>query len=140
MNRTIIILAAALSFAAIGAHAESPDPSGQFAAHVNSTKSRAQVLGELREAQRTGDILASGEQGGTLYDLNPRAYPAREVVAGKTRDEVRAETLQAIRDGDIIVSGELGLTERQVNPQQFLARHGSGGTVVAHTPKQPSAQ
>ena len=121
-----IILAAAMSIAAIAAHAETPDPSGQFAAPVlKSSKSRSEVLAELKEAQRTGDILASGE-GGTLYERNPHAYPPRPVVAGKSRDQVRAETLQAIRDGDIIVGGELGLTARALNPQLYMARNGSG--------------
>jgi hypothetical protein len=128
MNRTIL-LAAALSIAAIAAHAETPDPSGQFAHAVTSSKSRAQVAAELKEAQRTGDILAAGDQGATLYELNPGAYPARPVVAGKSREEVRDETLQAIQDGDIIVSGELGLTERQLHPQGYLAHNGFGRRV-----------
>jgi hypothetical protein len=122
-----IILAAAISIAAVAAHAESPDPSGQFAAPVlKASKSRSEVLAELKEAQRTGDILAPGEQGVTLYEQNPHAYPPRPVVAGKSRNQVRAETLQAIRDGDIIVGGELGLTARELNPQHYLARNGSG--------------
>jgi Domain of unknown function (DUF4148) len=122
-----IILAAAMSIAAIAGHAESPDPSGQFAAPVlKSSKSRSEVLAELKEAQRTGDILAPGDLGVTLYELNPGAYPVRPVVASKSRDQVRAETLQAIRDGDIVVGGELGLTERELNPQRYTARDGSG--------------
>ena len=132
-----IILATVMSIAAIAAHAETPDPSGQFAAPVTSSRSRSEVLVELKEAQRTGDILAPGDQVGTLYEQNPRAYPPRPVVAGKSRDQVRAETLQAIRDGDIIVGGELGLTARDLNPQLYTARNGSGQR--EHTAKEQIA-
>ena len=120
MRRTIV-LAATLSVAALAALAETPDPSGQFAAPITHSKTRSEVAAELREAQRTGDILAPGDQGITLYELNPSAYPARVQLAGKTRGQVRAETLQAIHDGDII-RGELGLPERDLFPQRFMAR------------------
>ncbi|HYE40244.1 MAG TPA: DUF4148 domain-containing protein [Ramlibacter sp.] len=120
MKRTSLFLAGFLSLAAFTAQAESPDPSGQFAVSVRSGKTRAAVLAELKEAQRTGDILAAGE-GGTRYDLNPGAYPARMQVAGKTREQVREETLQALRDGDV-PSGELGLTQREAFPERYMAR------------------
>lgn len=141
MQRTLIS-AAVLAFAAIAAHAESPDPSGQFAIQIQSTKSRANVVAELKQAQRSGDIVAGGELGVTEYELNPGAYPARPVVAGKSREEVRAETLQAVRDGDIIVGGELGLTERQLSPQTYTAHNGFGHKVkIARSPVAvPAAQ
>lgn len=121
MKRTTLVLAGLLSLAA---HAESPDPSGQFAATVRSAKARADVLAEWREAQRTGDFQPAGE-GGTAYERNPRAYPPRLQVAGKTREEVRAETLQALRDGDV-TSGEQGLTQREAFPQRYMARAEEG--------------
>jgi predicted RNase H-like HicB family nuclease len=127
MTRTLLI-AAALSIAGIAAHAESPDPSGQFAHAVTASKTRAQVIAELKEAQRTGDILAPGDEGLTEYQLNPRAFPPREAVAGKTREEVQAETKQAIHDGDII-QGESGLTERETFPQAYAYRNATDNGV-----------
>jgi hypothetical protein len=124
MNRSTfaLALAAALSIPALAVHAESPDPSGQFAHSVTHGKTAAQVRAELDEAQRNGDIVLSGESGLTERQLHPNAYPAGEVYAGKTVEQVRAETLQAIRSGDILAPGESGLTLRQENPQLYLAR------------------
>jgi hypothetical protein len=41
-------------------------------------RTRAQVTAELKEAQRTGDIMVGGEAGMTEYELNPSAYPERQ--------------------------------------------------------------
>lgn len=123
MKRTSIVLAGLLSLAGFAVHAESPDPSGQFAHTIRAGKTRAQVLAELKEAQRTGDILVTGE-GGTAYERNPGAFPARVHVAGKTREQVRAETLQALRDGDV-THGEAGLTRREVFPHRYMAGGGA---------------
>jgi hypothetical protein len=138
MKRISLVLASLLSLAGVATHAETPDPSGQFAVTVKSSKSRAEVFGELKEAQRTGDIQAAGE-GGSEYERNPQAYPPRAVVAGKTRDQVRAETLQAVRDGDIPY-GELGLTERELFPQQYVARAGQGWRRQAADTRQAVGQ
>lgn len=120
MNRTSsLFFAGLLSLGALAAHAESPDPSGQFAAHVNSGTTRAQVQAQLQQAQRSGDMLAAGDSGLTEAQVNPFAYPARTVVASKSREQVRAETLQAVRNGDVLLAGELGLTERQAFPQSY---------------------
>jgi hypothetical protein len=121
MNRTVLALAAALSLAGLSAHAESPDPSGQFAARPGSpTLTRAQVRAELEQARRNGDLR--GESGLTEYELNPSAYPSRAAFAGKSREQVRAETLLAIRDGDILAPGDAGVTVRELHPRQYLAR------------------
>jgi hypothetical protein len=79
-------------------------------------KTREQVRAELAQAQRTGDIAASKDQGtefnstsGTkLNELFPAAYPAKTVVAGKTRDQVRAELAEAQRTGDIAANKDQG--------------------------------
>jgi hypothetical protein len=123
MNRTVFALAAALSLAGLSAHAESPDPSGQFAARPGSpTLTRAQVRAELERARLSGDLLAPGERGLTEYESNPSAYPARAALASKSREQVRAETLQAIRDGDILAPGDVGVTLRELYPRQYRAR------------------
>jgi hypothetical protein len=122
MKRISLVLASLLSLAGIAALAETPDPSGQFPVTIHSGKTPVELRGELKEAQRTGDIQAAGE-GGTEYERNPQAFPPRPVVPGKTREQVRTETLQAVHDGDIPY-GELGLTERQLFPQQYAARAG----------------
>jgi hypothetical protein len=49
------------------------------------------VQSELAEAVRTGDIVVDGQLGLTAYQLNPSAYPDRDVPTGKTRAEVQAE-------------------------------------------------
>jgi hypothetical protein len=138
MKRTSLIVAGLLSLAGFAAHAETPDRSGQFAITIQSTKSRADVLAELKEAQRTGDIQVSGE-GGTAYERNPGAYPSRTQVAGKTREQVRAETLQAVRDGDIAY-GEAGLTRREVFPQRYMARGDAGWRQWTAGTVRPSTQ
>jgi hypothetical protein len=43
-------------------------------AHAESTSTRAQVLAEAAEAQRTGDVV-DYEMGRKLNELNPSAYP-----------------------------------------------------------------
>jgi hypothetical protein len=128
MKRTALVLATLLSVAGVAAHAETPDLSGQFAHRSVSVKSRSEVRAELQEAQRTGDVLAAGDTGLTLSQLNPSAYPAKTLVAGKTREQVREETAEAIRNGDI-VAGEYGLTEREVFPQQYA------GSNASHAPQ-----
>jgi hypothetical protein len=82
MNRSAFVLAAALSLAGLAAHAESPDPSGQFAASAGSSVSRAQVQAELREFKQQGvDPWAQ--------DYNPLA----SFHGSRTRAEVVREFL-----------------------------------------------
>lgn len=63
-------------------------------------KTRDQVLAELAEAQRTGDIYAYGDSGKKLNELRPDLYPAKAVQQGKTRAQVQAELIQAQRSGE----------------------------------------
>jgi len=48
-----------------------------LAADTDAPKTRDQVRAELREAQRTGDIVAGGESGQKLNELSPNRYPAK---------------------------------------------------------------
>jgi hypothetical protein len=67
---------------------------------VAQSKTRDQVLAELEEAQRTGNILAQGNSGKLLNELYPSQYPAKAVTQGLTRAQVVAELEQAQRSGD----------------------------------------
>jgi hypothetical protein len=124
MTRSTLALALAtgLSLGAIAAHAESPDPSGQYAHTTTSGKTHAQVQAELQEALRNGDVAGAGESVLTDFEARPWAHAPRTAVAGKTREQVRAETLDAIRSGDILQAGESGLSRRQLSPQTYYAR------------------
>lgn len=87
-------------------------PSRYPAKTVAQGKTRAQVLAELMEARRTGDIVASSsdrdeftaQTGTKLNELHPSRYPAKAVAQGKTREQVRAELQEAQRTGDMVVA------------------------------------
>ncbi|APW41797.1 DUF4148 domain-containing protein [Rhodoferax saidenbachensis] len=91
-------------------------PAAYPAKPVVTGKTREQVRAELAEAQRSGNIAASKNQGEEfgaasgqkLNDLFPAAYPAKPVVAGKTRAQVAAELAEAKRTGDIVASNNQG--------------------------------
>jgi len=51
------------------------------AAHAQSGKTREDVLRELAEARRVGDIVIAGCGGGTLREAFPNRYPASSVAA-----------------------------------------------------------
>lgn len=81
MQRFSLALAAALSFAALAAHAESPDPSGQFAPNAGPV-SRTQVQAELSQYRQSGVNPWS-----TSYN------PLKQFHSEKTRAQVEAEFL-----------------------------------------------
>src|SRR6266850_2258362 len=99
-------------------------------AHAQTAKTREQVRNELIEATRNGDVIAGGESGLTLRELNPQRYPRPTTIAGKTREQVKAELEDAIRTGDIIASGESGLKMNEVHPQWY-AKSANGNAVHA---------
>ena len=78
------------------------------------TKTRAEVLAELAEAQRTGDIsvnVGNRGPGVKLNELYPTQYPAKSYVQGKTRADVLAELAEAQSKGEtmaIIGNGHPG--------------------------------
>lgn len=93
---------------------------------------RAQVLADLAEARRTGDIVLHGERSLKANEINPHLYPAPARVAGKTRQQVRDERAEALRAGDFFVAGESGLKAYEVSPQLYPARP----VVMARTRQQ----
>jgi hypothetical protein len=81
MQRISLALAAALSVAALAAHAESPDPSGQFAAGHGAV-SRAQVQAELVQYKQAG-----------VNPWSTQYNPLKTFRSEKTRAQVEAEFL-----------------------------------------------
>lgn len=79
-----------------------------------ASKSRDEVLAELVQAERTGDVVANAETGQKAYQLYPSAYPARTAVASKSRAEVLAELVEAERNGEIIANAETGALEKSL--------------------------
>ena len=73
---TKLISSIALSLAALSA-------GSAFAAQPATPVTRAQVLAELAEAQRTGDIMDT-RTGKMLNELYPNLYPAKAAAPGKT--------------------------------------------------------
>lgn len=104
------IIALAFSTLAAGhASAESSVPDYTPATTATAPgKTRAQVLAELADAQRTGDIYAYGDSGKKLNELRPDLYPTKAVAQGKTRDQVLAELEQAQRSGAYSLSQNHG--------------------------------
>jgi hypothetical protein len=91
----------------------------------------------LAAAQRSGDVVANGETGLTLAELNPTRYGARTTVATKSRAEVIAELNEARRNGDLFIGGEAGLTLRDVSPRRYVSAP-AGRDAQASTVAQPS--
>ena len=94
MNRNRLALAAVLSIAAVAAHAETPDPSGQVAAATAGQATRAQVQSQLADYKKAGVNPWS-----TSY--NPLASFRGE----STREQVRNEFLGS-RDAVNAMTGE----------------------------------
>ena len=67
------------------------------------TVQAGQVLAELDEAKRTGDLV-DVKTGKKLNELNPNLYPAKVSASTVTRAQVLAELAEAKRTGDIVDS------------------------------------
>ena len=86
-----------------------------FASDQVVSKTREQVLAELAQAQQNGEMLAPGDSGMTLKQINPGAYRSTtSTQASKSREQVREELEQAIRTGDIMVAGEFGVKRNEL--------------------------
>lgn len=91
-----------------------------IAADAGAPLTRDQVIAELTQAQRHGDLLANQEAGLKANEVAPGNYPA-QAVTGKTRAQVMAELAQAQRNGDIPVDGVTGLKANQLVPGNYPA-------------------
>ena len=87
IRTAVFALAAAAS---VTAFAQAPADNGQ--------KTRQQVLAELAEAQRHGDMQAAGEFAQTARE--------QHATSSLTREQVRAEVLRASRHGTLLAAGE----------------------------------
>ncbi len=100
-----------------------------------STKTRAEVMADLSESKRTGNITAptlasmdyAGYGNAKLNEIFPSRYPAVAAAPSKTRAEVRTELAEAQRTGDIqadnleslVYAGIPGLKLKDVHPTQY---------------------
>lgn len=96
MNRNSLTLALAgmLALAGVAAHAETPDPSGQYATSTTSTRTTAQVQAELAQYKQAG--------------VNPWATsynPLKYFRSEKSQQQVQQEYL-ASRDVVKAMTGE----------------------------------
>ncbi len=114
-----------------------------------STKTRADVIAEMAEAKRTGNVMASAQVaidfGSTtaakMNEIFPSRYPAVATAQVKTRAEVRTELAEAQRTGDmpadnllsLVVTGVPGNTLNKLYPGQYpvKARPVAAAQVVA---------
>ena len=80
---------------------------------------REQVRAELREAVRTGDVIAPGDSGLKLNELYPQRYGKPVVGSATTRVEVQGELAAARRFGELIPAGEGGRSLREQFPQRY---------------------
>ena len=99
-----------------------------FASDQAVSKTREQVRAELAQAQRSGDMLAFGESGLTLKQINPGAYPvATSTQVGKSREQVRDELEQA-RLASVTLPA---VSPHAGKPLDDLALHAVGVAVVS---------
>lgn len=105
--------------------------SNTFAADATAPKTRDQVLAELVDAQRTGDLVAFGNSGKKLNELNPSQYPAKAVVQGHTRAKVLAELAEAQRTGEILAQGNSDKKLNELYPDQYPAKAAAQGVTRA---------
>lgn len=90
------------------------------AADAGAPLTRDQVMAELAQAQRNGDLLANQEAGLKANEVAPGNYPA-QAQSHKTRAQVMDELVQARRNGDVPVDGVTGLRANQLVPGNYPA-------------------
>ena len=114
-----------------------------------SSKTRAEVIAEMAEAKRTGNVMAStqvaidyaGTTSAKMNEVFPARYPAVTGAPAKTRAEVRTELAEAQRTGDmqadnllsLVVTGVPGNKLNALYPSQYpvKARAANTSQVVA---------
>ncbi|OYU44661.1 MAG: hypothetical protein CFE44_11755 [Burkholderiales bacterium PBB4] len=101
-----------------------------------STKTRAEVVADMAEAKRTGNVMAStqvaidyaGTTSAKMNEVFPSRYPAVAAAPTKTRADVRTELAEAQRTGDmqadnllsLVVTGVPGNKLNVLYPSHYL--------------------
>lgn len=106
--------------AAVAGHAMAAEPAGT---------TRAQVLAEMADAQRSGTIIDS-RSSLPRNVLQPQQYPAQQHAAGKTRAQVLAELEQARARGEL-TEGEAGLRQNQLRPDLYASQGVQGQALTS---------
>jgi hypothetical protein len=122
MNRTLntLLAAAALSFAAGAAQAESPTAAPEIDGFA-SQKTRAEVRFELVQAQRQGLIARN--------DFDKQRLAMEPIGLGKSRVQVVAETREAVRLG-LVSTGEYGPLQPTAEQLRLIAQAGQRAAAV----------
>jgi hypothetical protein len=110
-SQKIILTLAVFAFSSMGAMASNHRQSAEYeffeaqsTPSFTSSKTREEVLAELAEAQRTGDIAVSNDHenaGQKLNELYPESYPKKLATPGKSRSQVLEELAAAQRSGEL---------------------------------------
>jgi hypothetical protein len=101
--------------AAVAGHAMAAEP---------ASLTRAQVLADMSDAQRSGAIIDS-RSSLPRNVLQPQQYPAQQNAAGKTRAQVLAELEQARANGEL-TEGEAGMRQNQLRPDLYPSQSVQG--------------
>lgn len=91
------------------------------AAHAHAPLTRADVIAQYEQAQRTGELVAPGDSGMKLNELYPDRYPKAQPTAGLTRAQVVEELQAAVRSGDVLAEGDSGMKLNERYPQRYPA-------------------
>jgi len=122
MKRTALIIASLLVSSTAFAHQNDIDPFGFEKQVFVSTKSRAEVNADARQALIAGQT----SRGETVY--------VEDTVSTKSRTQVAAETREAARLGLLVSRGELGPVQPSVEQEQQIRLAGQralGNTAAA---------
>ena len=119
MKRTLVL---ATLLIATSAFANDIDPFGFEKEHFQFSKARAEVKGDLKEAQAMGELPVYGEIG---------VKPVIEVASTKTRAQIAAETREAARLGLLSSYGEQGLKQATAAQEEQIKL--AGLSAVAET-------
>lgn len=136
MNAKQLIAAVAVFAAAGSAFANSTDAYVEFT-NVVSTKTRAEVVAELKQAQAEGSYVVGGVEYPNQFAASTytaRQHAAAPAASGKTRAEVIAELKQAQADGTYVVGGQE--FENQV---PVMARNARGTQAIESAQKKAAA-
>jgi len=94
---------------------------------------REQVIADLVEAQRTGNIATGLDGNKKLNELDPVRYAqaALPAAASTTRDQVRAELIEAQRTGDVATGLDGNKKLNELEPARYASQQTTQGKTRA---------